>query len=64
MRMGFEFLTTKIAFYSRGQQVCKVLGKKGKFLLEKRVQSPRNFFLFHQHGRHFIVLNTKDHKQG
>ena len=42
-------------FHSRGQHLCKFIGKKGSVCIRKEFNSQR-IVLGHQHGRRFIVL--------
>ena len=42
-------------FHSRGQHICKFIGKKESVCIRKEFNSHRTG-LGHQHGRRFIVL--------
>ena len=45
-------------FHSRGQHLCKFIGKKESVSIRKEFKSQRTA-LGHQHGRRFIVLGRK-----
>ena len=47
-----------LCFHSRGQHLCKFIGRKESVYIRKEFKSHRTG-LGHQHGRHFIVLGHK-----
>ena len=54
-KTAFYHLRNIECFHSRGQHICKFIGRKERVCIRKEFNSQRTG-LGHQHGRRFIVL--------